>query len=74
MSLDLLTTREIYMRHTSVDGTSYVASHVVWDADTFIAARQREAAKLNAGQKGNEPRMAAAQQITQEQYLKERTK
>lgn len=69
-----ITTRDIWMRHTNVDGKSYVAEHRVWDADRFVASQQRAAANLNADQKPGRPRLAKAEQITEEQYLKERTK
>jgi hypothetical protein len=69
--------RTIYMRHTSAEGNSYVNEHRVWDADKFIASQQKAAevvnadhAKKNDGQVGK----AKAEQITQDQYAKERTK
>lgn len=52
---------EIYVRHTSKDGSSYVQEHRVWDAERFMSARQDEAQK--AGGK------AAAQQLTREQFI-----
>ncbi|MDR0215942.1 MAG: hypothetical protein LBJ15_18365 [Comamonas sp.] len=51
---------EIYVRHTSKDGSSYVQEHRVWDAERFMRARQDEAQQ--AGGK------AAAQQLTLEQF------
>lgn len=66
--------RDIYVRHTNVEGKAYVAHHRVWDADRFIAARQREADALNADQKQDKPRLARVEQITEEQYRKEHTK
>lgn len=51
---------EIYVRHTSKDGSSYVQEHRVWDAERFMSARQDEAQQ--AGGK------AAAQQLTREQF------
>lgn len=67
-------TREIYLRHIGPTGESYNASHFVWDADRFIASQQAAAAALNADQKKGAPRLAKVEQITQEQYTKERTK
>lgn len=69
-----MTTRDIWMRHTDVSGKSYVAEHRVWDAGRFVAAQQRAAADLNAKQKNDQPRLAKAEQITEEQYRKEKTK
>lgn len=64
--------RDLYMRHTDTNGHSYVTEHRVHDAERFVAAREAEAKKLNAEVKGGAPRKAAVQQITKEQYLKER--
>lgn len=69
-----MTTRDLWMRHTDVNGKSYVAEHRVWDAVRFVAARQQEAAMLNDKQTPGQPRLAAAEQITEEQYRKEKTK
>ena len=75
-----MTTRAIYARHTNTKGASYVAEHVVWKtdqtdgADLFMAARQREAAGLNADSKEPTERKAKVEQINHETYLKERTK
>ena len=65
--------RDIYMRHTSADGGSYVQCHRVWDAARFIASQAGAAAKVNADQKGDSPRLAKAVQITEDQYRKERS-
>lgn len=73
MSVELVS-RDVYLRHTDADGKSRVVEHRVWDADLFIASQQQAAAKVNADQKGDAPRLAAVQQITQDQYRKERTK
>lgn len=67
-----ITTREIHLRHTSASGDSYVAHHIVHDADKFLAARQAEAKKLNAEQPKGEPRLAKVELITPEQYANER--
>lgn len=63
-------TREIYLRHTGPTGEAYNASHLVWDADRFIASQQAAADGLNADQKKGAPRLAKVEQITKEQYLK----
>lgn len=39
---------EIYVRHTSKDGSSYVQEHRVWDADRFMAARKDEVSRQAA--------------------------
>jgi len=61
-------TRDIFLRHTTVDGKSYVASHRVWDADRYVAAQKKAAADVNAKQDANKPRLARVEQITEEQY------
>lgn len=65
--------RYIWVRHTDVNGKSHVDAHLVWDAQLYLAARQKEADKLNADQKDGAPRRAGVQQITEDQYQKERT-
>lgn len=67
-----MNTRDIYLRHTATDGKSYVAEHRVWDAERFITAQQRAAADVNAKQKTDQPGKARVDQITKEQYRKER--
>ncbi len=69
---DTLITRDIYLRHTAVDGKSYVAEHRVWDAERYIAAHQKATADVNAKQDAGKPRKAAIEQITEEQYRSER--
>lgn len=69
-----MTTRDIWIRHTGVDGRAYVAEHRVWDAERFMAFLQKAAADLNAKQEPGQPRKAKAEQITEEQYRKEKTK
>jgi hypothetical protein len=64
--------RDIYLRHTSTKGESYVQSHLTWDHERFIASQKDAAAKLNSEQKDDEPRLASVEQITEEQYRKER--
>jgi hypothetical protein len=56
--------RDIYLRHTDKNGKSYVQQHRVWDAGRFVAAQL--AAAVNEGGK------AFVQQITEDQYRKER--
>lgn len=63
---------DLFMRYTAVDGKTSVVQHRVWDKQAFLAARAAEAASENGKQKGDAPRMASAQQITHEQYLRER--
>ncbi len=73
MSLaDTLQTRDIWVRHTSTTGSSHVQHHRVWDAQRFIDARAKDAAEVNAKQKDGEPRLARVEQITEEQFKKER--
>lgn len=58
--------RDVYARHTGKDGKSYVAEHRVWNSDLFFAARTKEAAEINAKDKGAR---AGIEQITRAQYL-----
>lgn len=64
--------RDIYVRHTGVDGKSRAEYHRTWDADTLLKSLQAAVDKVNRD-KGAGSR-AAIQQITKEQYLKERKK
>lgn len=64
--------RDVYLRHTGVDGNSYVQDHRAWDAERLVAARQRDAEAANARAEAGKPRLAKVEQITQEQYLAER--
>jgi hypothetical protein len=66
--MNTMNTRDIYLRHTAVDGKSYVAEHRVWDADRFIASQQKAAAAVNEKQAPGAPRHARVDQITKEQY------
>ncbi len=61
---DKFTPRDVHARHTNKEGRSYVATHRVWSAERFFAARAAEAAK--------EGGKARCDQITQEQFEKER--
>ena len=56
--------RDVYARHTDKSGSSYVQTHRVWDAEKFFETRAAEAAK--------EGGKARCEQITQEQFRKER--
>lgn len=67
--------RDLYMRHTGGDGKSYVQCHRVWDADKFVATRVAEALELAVKAKDrHEPHAHRAEQITEGQFKKERTK
>ena len=63
---------DLFLRHTNPSGDSYVASHRAWDKERFLAARRADAEKVNRDQKEGAPRLAAIQQITEEQYRTER--
>jgi len=65
---------DIYLRHTSVTGNSYVHAHRVWNKKIFLATRKSECDDLNAKQKVNEPKLAKVEQITELQYQRERDK
>ena len=64
MPLEHTSARDVYLRHTDKDGRSYVREHRVWDADKFIASQLGHALK--------EGGKAFVQQLTREQYNKER--
>lgn len=67
--------RDIFMRHTSTTGASYVQSHRVWDADRFVAAQAKAAADLNTDARKDDPAAPArakAEQITEDQFHNER--
>lgn len=66
---DLLAGRDVYVRHTDINGHSSVDSHRVWDIGLFMAARERDCAKANTENKGGKARV---EQITKPQYLSER--
>ncbi len=69
---DRMTCRDIWLRHTSTDGKSHVQCHRVWDAERFVASQQQAAQNLNDKVEGDGPRKASVQQITEEQFNKER--
>ncbi len=71
MSADTMVCRDLFMRHTDTNGHSWVQCHRVWNAQRFIAAQAAAAAQLNAAVKGDAPRLAKAEQITEEAYRKE---
>lgn len=58
------TARDVHARHTNKEGRSYVATHRVWNAQRFFAARAADATK--------EGGKARCEQITNEQFEKER--
>lgn len=64
--------RDIFVRHTNTDGKSFVQCHRVWDVGLFMMARTAEASKLNAEVKGDGKRCAKCEQITEDQYRKEK--
>jgi len=57
--------RDIYVRSTDENGAVTHSHHRVWDVGRFMAARERDAAKLNAD-KGS--KKASVAQITDDQY------
>jgi hypothetical protein len=63
---EAVVTRDVFARHTDKDGIAYVEQHRVWDADLFFAAHRAYAAK--------EGGKAGIEQITEDQYRKERSK
>jgi hypothetical protein len=71
MALELMG-RDVWMRHTSTDGKSYVNHHRVWDAEHFIESQHKAVRDVNEKQDGGKPRLAKAEPITEEQYLKEK--
>lgn len=60
--------RDVYIRHTDVNGKSTVNLHRVWDIGLFMEARLRDCAKVNAEHKGGK---ANVEQVTRDQYLTE---
>lgn len=66
---------DVYVRHTNTDGKSHVMNHRVWDAQRFMASQQSAVEKLNAeacNAKPPKPALAKCEQITEDQYRKER--
>ncbi len=75
MSADTLTCRDLHLRHTDTNGHATVQCHRVWDADLFLAARQRETSNLNAkavADDANAPQRAKVEMITEAEYQKAR--
>lgn len=64
-----MTTYDMYIKHTDVNGNSHIQEHRVWDGEKFFNARAAEAKRANAAQKPNQPRRAAVLQVTREDYL-----
>lgn len=63
---------DLFMRHTDVNGKTTVQMHRTWDKARSIASREDDAARENSKQKPDEPRLAKVEQITEDQYQKER--
>jgi flagellar hook-associated protein FlgK len=70
--MDTIICRDIYVRRTEINGGTAVRCRRVWDAKRFIDAQQREAAASNQGADDGAKRLAKAEQITEDQYRKER--
>ncbi len=68
----VISTRYIYMRLTDIKGKSHVSQHLVYDAERFVASQKDAARNLNDEVKGDQPRLAKAEQITEEQFNNER--
>jgi hypothetical protein len=71
MALELMG-RDIWLRHTGQDGKSYTNHHRVWDAALFLEAQQKAVREVNEKQDAGQPRRAKVEQITEEQYRKEK--
>jgi len=69
---ETLVGRDVFLRHTDVNGKASVQCHRTWDAERFIASQQAAAAKVNAEQKDGQPRRARVEQITEDQFRNER--
>ena len=67
--MELMTGRDVYVRHTVVNGKRTVDMHRVWDVGLFMEARLKDCRKANAEAKDGK---ADIEQITQDQYLMER--
>lgn len=66
MPADTLFCRDIYLKHTDKEGNVAVRCHRVWNGDLLIATLLGAAVK--------EGGKAFVQQLTEEQYRKERAK
>ncbi len=75
MDTETITSRDLHLRHTDTNGRTTVICHRVWDADLFLAARQREASELNAKAVQKDPKalqLAKVEMITAAEYQKAR--
>lgn len=63
---------DLHLRHTDKEGRSHVQQHRVWDGARFMTAQQAAAANVNADQPADAPRKARVEQITEDQYRKEK--
>ena len=75
MNHDAPICRDLHLRHTDTKGHATVQCHRVWDADRFLAARQREASNLNAKtveEDAKAPQLAKVEMITAAEYQKAR--
>lgn len=75
MSAAAAACRDLHLRHTDTSGHATVQCHRVWDADLFLAARQREASELNAKAVKDDakaPQRAKVELITAADYQKDR--
>lgn len=75
MNTETINCRDLHLRHTDTKGHATVQCHRVWDADLFLAARQRETSNLNAKAAENDrgaPQLAKVELITEAEYLKAR--
>lgn len=66
------TSRDLYLRHTTPDGKSYVIEHRVWDADLFLAAQQQAARRVNEQQPPGAKRLARVDMVDRATYQAER--
>lgn len=76
MNADTIACRDLHLRHTDTGGHATVQCHRVWDADLFLAARQRETSELNAKavkEDAKAPQRAKVEMITAAEFQKART-
>jgi len=69
--------RDLHLRHTGVDGSSFVQCHRVWDADMFLNACSDGAARANtkaATEGGPRVALATVELLTRDEYLAARGK
>jgi hypothetical protein len=73
MSAATLVGRDLYLRHTDTNGRSNVQLHRVWDVERFLAARQSDAQRLNAGVKDKDAaRPACVEVVDRAAYMSAR--